>query len=108
IRLELLEEAVHLVAHVEDVFPPRQIIAEHHDMLERGVHHLQFVLDVLQALTSLLFHIVRDELHFSRPFLLGSSARGIFKWVAPRLPGEEKNIYIPSSPESAGPLYLFL
>src|ERR1700730_4298221 len=50
IRLKFLEETVNLVTHIEDVFAPRQVIPEHDDMLERGMHHLQLILDVFEAL----------------------------------------------------------
>src|SRR6516162_676521 len=73
-RLELLEETVHLVAHVEDVLAPRQVIAEHHDVLERGAHQLQLVLDVFQALAGLRLDVMRHHLASARPSLLGSPA----------------------------------
>src|SRR5216684_2692481 len=77
-------------------------------MLERGTHHLQLVLNVFQALASLLLDVAGHHLAFSRPFLLGRSARGIFKWVAPRLPGEKQNIHVTLCPEPSAPVHLFL
>src|SRR5216684_709164 len=77
-------------------------------MLERGTHHLQLVLDVFQALASLLLDVMGHHLAFSRPFLLGSSARGIFKGIAPRLPREKQNIHVALCPEPSAPVHLFL
>src|SRR5713226_2377076 len=77
-------------------------------MLERGTHHLQLVLDVFQALASLLLDVMGHHLAFSRPFLLGSSARGIFKGIAPRLPREKQNIHVALCPEPYAPVHLFL
>src|SRR5215467_735187 len=108
IRLEFLEETVHLVTHIEDVFAPWQIIPEHDDMLERGIHHLQLILDVFEALAGLLLNVHRHYFALAGAFLLGSSARSIFKGVASGLAGQEQNIHVAFRLEATTPVHLFL
>ena len=108
IRLKRLEEPVHLVAHVEHVFAPRQIIAEHHDVFQGGIHHLELVLDVFQALTGLFLMSIDTTLPLpsrsSSGVLHGESSNG----CRPVSTGEEEDVDVAFRLEAAAPIHLFL
>src|SRR6476646_9556280 len=108
IGLELLEELVHLVAHVEHIFATRQVVTEHDDVLERRVHHFKLVLDVLERLANLLLDVHRHDLALAVALILGRAAWHVFERVAARFAGKEQDVDVPFRLETAAPVHLLL
>src|SRR5436190_22328360 len=107
IRLILLKEAVHLIAHVKYIFSPLKKITEHDDVFERGTHQFETVLNVFQCLACLLLYATYD-FTFPGPLLIGSSTGTIFKGIPSGRSGKEKNIDVSFGSKPCRPVHLFL
>src|SRR3954468_18965396 len=102
VRFVGFEEGVHLVSHVENVFPAFEEITEHDDILQRCAHLLEAVFYLIKTLTGLFLDAAHDRAS-TGALLVGRPARRICKWVSSCCSGQKQNIDVSPGAKTGRP-----